>query len=258
MCCRGEGRGGARDKQGLSPSLSLFSVSPSETEEPYLEGQEQKKRLDGVEASVDKVPHEQVVLLRAFPSDLEELQHVEELPVNVTAYRHRWIDGLHVALLHEYVYRSQAKRPHLRLVKELALLELGDPIVQVGRRRRHSLTTGPATRHDATRHARTLVLGLLEALEQIEELLWLWMGERVREREGESGGWMARRVGMEGTVPVSFSISFFLFFLSFSLFPFLSSCIGGEVKERGTEREREWRRVVPEGTGASSSRVCAS
>ena len=51
----------------------------------HLEGEEEEKRLDAVEASVDEVSHEQIVGVRAFASNLEQFHQVVELTVDVTA-----------------------------------------------------------------------------------------------------------------------------------------------------------------------------
>ena len=97
----------------------------------HLESQKEKKGLHGIKSSVHEVAHEQIIGRRAVPADLEELQHVEELAVDVAADGDRGKDFLHVALLHEHVDRPKAERPDLGLRQQLALPEPGDPRVQV-------------------------------------------------------------------------------------------------------------------------------
>mmetsp|Transcript_28437 Transcript_28437/g.82252 ORF Transcript_28437/g.82252 Transcript_28437/m.82252 type:complete len:203 (-) Transcript_28437:253-861(-) len=65
-----------------------------------LEGQKEEEGLHGVVAPIDEVAKEQVILVGAFASDLEQLDEVVELSVNVAAYRYRRIDPLDVALVH--------------------------------------------------------------------------------------------------------------------------------------------------------------
>ena len=48
--------------------------------------EEQEKRLNRVEAAINKVTHEKVVRLWAETSDFEELHHVPELAMYVTTY----------------------------------------------------------------------------------------------------------------------------------------------------------------------------
>ena len=52
----------------------------------YLQRQQQQERLNAVEASVDKVTHEQVVCVWNVASNLEELLQVKELTVYVATY----------------------------------------------------------------------------------------------------------------------------------------------------------------------------
>ena len=87
----------------------------------HLEGEEEEKRLDAVEASVDEVSHEQVIGVRhisanlnkkqmwasllfpvrkTIPSYLEEFSEVVELAVDVSAHSHWRVNPLYVALFH--------------------------------------------------------------------------------------------------------------------------------------------------------------
>jgi hypothetical protein len=80
-----------------------------------FEREQQKKRFDAVEASVDKVPcptsvikktstgptHEQIVSVRAKSSNLEQLHHVKKLTVNITADCHWRINELNVAFFNQ-------------------------------------------------------------------------------------------------------------------------------------------------------------
>ena len=54
--------------------------------EGHLESKEQEEGLDTVEATVDKVAHEEVVGVRAVPTDFEELLQIIKLPVNISTY----------------------------------------------------------------------------------------------------------------------------------------------------------------------------
>ena len=54
----------------------------------YLEGNEQGDSLNTVVASVYIVSHEQIVRVRAFPTDPEELHQVMELTVHIATHCH--------------------------------------------------------------------------------------------------------------------------------------------------------------------------
>lgn len=54
----------------------------------HLQGKEKQERLDGMEASIDKVSHENVVCLRTVTADPEQLHQVIELAMDVAAYLH--------------------------------------------------------------------------------------------------------------------------------------------------------------------------
>ena len=87
----------------------------------HLEGEEEEKRLNAVEASVDEVSHEQVIGVRhisanldekqmwasllfpvrkTIPSYLEEFSEIVELAVDVSAHSHWRVNPLYVALFH--------------------------------------------------------------------------------------------------------------------------------------------------------------
>lgn len=66
-----------------------------------------------------------------MPSGGEELHKVMELPVDVAAHRDRAVDWLHVGLLDEYLLNVFAEGLELVLGEVLALLDLGDPQIQI-------------------------------------------------------------------------------------------------------------------------------
>lgn len=69
---------------------------------PNLKSQEEKKRLDRVESSVDKVAHEKVIRIGDIAAHFEELFEVVKLPVNVSANCDRRVNPLDVGLFDEY------------------------------------------------------------------------------------------------------------------------------------------------------------
>lgn len=127
---------------------------------PDFEDQEEEKGLDRVEAAVDEVAyrhgvsgyfrdsrllltHEEVVGLGTPSSNLEQLQQIEELPMNVPAYlriahqpqptarhvptyRHRTVHILHIPLLDQQLLGLPAQPLDLFLGDGFAALELGD------------------------------------------------------------------------------------------------------------------------------------
>jgi len=54
---------------------------------PHLEREQQQESLHAVEASVHKVPHEEIVGLRAVPSHFEQLHQIKELAMDISACR---------------------------------------------------------------------------------------------------------------------------------------------------------------------------
>ena len=49
----------------------------------YLEREQQQKGFDRVEATINEIPHEEVVCVGYIAADFEELLQVVELPMNV-------------------------------------------------------------------------------------------------------------------------------------------------------------------------------
>ena len=69
--------------------LPALVVAPDEGDAigvAHLEGKEEEEGLDGVVAPVDEVAQEEVVLVGALASDLEQLDQVVELAVDVATY----------------------------------------------------------------------------------------------------------------------------------------------------------------------------
>ena len=60
---------------------------------PYLQREQEQKRLDREVATIHKIAHEQVVRKRAVAPLLEELTEVVELTVHVTAELEWWRGG---------------------------------------------------------------------------------------------------------------------------------------------------------------------
>lgn len=64
------------------------------------------QHLQGVERKgVVKLTKEQVIGIRTKPSNLEYLQHIEELPMYVANHRHRRRDVYDITLLHQQLFR---------------------------------------------------------------------------------------------------------------------------------------------------------
>ena len=111
-------------------------VVPSDERDPvrvaHLQREQQQEGLDGVEAAVDEVAHEEVVGVGYRPPHFEELLQVVKLPVDVAADRYRGIDALHIALFNKDLTGLGAQALHLRLFDVLASLELLYLAIQIG------------------------------------------------------------------------------------------------------------------------------
>ena len=94
-----------------------------------LVAEEQLDGLDGVVAPVDEIPDEYVLVGGQLAPHLEELKHVEELPVDVPADCYGGLGLVNVALLEEKLLHLVAERTNSSLLQVLAALELGDPLV---------------------------------------------------------------------------------------------------------------------------------
>mmetsp|Transcript_86454 Transcript_86454/g.242040 ORF Transcript_86454/g.242040 Transcript_86454/m.242040 type:complete len:255 (+) Transcript_86454:315-1079(+) len=102
-----------------------------------LEQYQQLECLNAVVTSVYEVAHEDVVLLRNLPTDVEQLQHVEELAVDVTTDHDRKLDRLNIVLLDEKVLKLLACHSQQPLGQYLVLVpQARDPDVWV------QITTG--------------------------------------------------------------------------------------------------------------------
>ena len=107
--------------QGSAPREISLDIMREVSSDDHLEGEEEEKRLNAVEASVDEVSHEQVIGVRhisanldekqmwasllfpvrkTIPSYLEEFSKVVKLAVDVSAHSHWRVNPLHVALFH--------------------------------------------------------------------------------------------------------------------------------------------------------------
>ena len=93
--------------------LTTFVVT-SEDGDPvpvaHFEADQQSDGLDRVVASVDVIPHEQVVRVWGIASNLEELHQVVELSMDITADSDWTPDGLHVGLRLEDVFRLNKRK----------------------------------------------------------------------------------------------------------------------------------------------------
>jgi hypothetical protein len=93
----------------------------------YLEGYEQKKRLNAVKAPIHKVAHEQVINLRTRTTYSEELKQVVKLAVNVTAERDWRVYSLHICLFNKDFLGLVAELQDLMLLNGLSTLQLFNP-----------------------------------------------------------------------------------------------------------------------------------
>ncbi len=66
-----------------------------------LKGHENGDGLDGVIASIDVVAHEEVISVRRFSTDPEELHEIVKLSVNISANGDWTLDLLNVRLLRQ-------------------------------------------------------------------------------------------------------------------------------------------------------------
>jgi hypothetical protein len=69
-----------------------------------------------------RLTQEQIVCVWTVPSNLEDLDHVKELPMNVTNHCHRSLDVYDIALLHEQLFRLGAYRLNDRVREQLFLV----------------------------------------------------------------------------------------------------------------------------------------
>jgi len=77
---------------------------------PQLEAHQQGDRLDRKQSSIDVVTQEEVIRVRTEPSNLEDLEHVEELAVDVADNGDGREDVHHVRLVHELFLQLVAYR----------------------------------------------------------------------------------------------------------------------------------------------------
>ena len=95
----------------LKMFANFFCERQMEVPPTYLQRQQQQERLNAVEASVDKVTHEQVVCVWNVSSNLEELLQVKELTVDVaTDLSHT--TGTHYAIHKLYSTESRTDPGH--------------------------------------------------------------------------------------------------------------------------------------------------
>jgi len=102
--------------------LPRLVVAPDERDAvwvPHFVREQEEERLDGVEASVHEVAHEEVVGVWTETTDFEELHHVPELAVDVTTNCNWRIDDLDVRLLDQDFSSLQAKLLDLLLCNGL-------------------------------------------------------------------------------------------------------------------------------------------
>ena len=64
---------------------------------PDFIGEEKEEGLYAVKTSVHKIAKEEIADWGYISSIFEELEQIIELPVDISAYRYRWINSLHVA-----------------------------------------------------------------------------------------------------------------------------------------------------------------
>lgn len=81
-----------------------------------------------------KRTQKQIVRIRAKPPDLEDLNHIKELPVNITNDRHGSRNVDDIALLHQQFFRLGAYRLHHRVCQQLFFIQPFDALVEVDTR----------------------------------------------------------------------------------------------------------------------------
>lgn len=98
-----------------------------------LEAHEQRYCLDREQAAVYIIAQKQVIGVRAKPANLEDLQHVEELAVDVAHHRDGRENVHYIGLVHELFLELVAYRLDDRFCEELLLVEPLDALVEVDR-----------------------------------------------------------------------------------------------------------------------------
>mmetsp|Transcript_6233 Transcript_6233/g.18937 ORF Transcript_6233/g.18937 Transcript_6233/m.18937 type:complete len:205 (-) Transcript_6233:40-654(-) len=114
--------------------LTTFVVASNESDAvrvANLESEKQEEGFDTVEASIDKVAHEEVVRVRTLATDLEELLEIVELAMNISADGHRSVHTLHVPLLDQDLLGLVAERLHLLLLDDLTAPQLFNLPIQI-------------------------------------------------------------------------------------------------------------------------------
>ena len=64
-----------------------------------MERQQQEEGLDTVEASVNKIPHKEVICVRHISPDFEQLLQIIKLTMDIPTHRHWGVYPLNIALL---------------------------------------------------------------------------------------------------------------------------------------------------------------
>lgn len=97
----------------------------------HFESHQQRDCLDTVVPAIHIVPHEEVVCVGAVAADPEQLQQIQELPVDIAANGYRAADWLHVALLHQDFLGLFAEGLYCFLRQGLAFHELAYLLIQL-------------------------------------------------------------------------------------------------------------------------------
>lgn len=156
-----------------------------------FEADEEGDCFDAEEAAVDVVPEEEIVGVGTVAANLEDLNHVEELSVYVSHYRHRREDVHDIALLHQQLFRFGAYCFNDRVGEEFLAVEAGDALVEVdaGRQTRHcyvmSSSGASSFTMDCLRKARRARSAVLSAFSRHVKVVWSGVLLHVKHGGGE-------------------------------------------------------------------------
>lgn len=67
----------------------------------YFKAKKEKKRLERVKASINKIAHKQIICIRYVTAHSKQLHEVMELSMYIAAYRHRRIYSHYIPLFYQ-------------------------------------------------------------------------------------------------------------------------------------------------------------
>lgn len=85
-------------------NLSAFVVSSENGDAvlvPHFEGDEKRDRFDRIESTINIISHEQIVRVRWFSTNTEELHQIVKLSMDISANCDGAFDRLDIRLVHE-------------------------------------------------------------------------------------------------------------------------------------------------------------